>query len=122
MERYQDLTEISVDAHSDDYRIEAAIDGRPYLMKASVEQIKALAETGWGGSYEADEIYIAAKEAGCEEALKLEQYLASKPVMVNNDPVGYEVQLDEYEAMAWLEVNRPEIYRELSEELDLPDP
>ncbi|MEO8286533.1 MAG: hypothetical protein ABI670_08870 [Chloroflexota bacterium] len=41
--------QIDAEAHSDDWAIQVKFDAAPYLAQASPDDIKELAECGWGG-------------------------------------------------------------------------
>ena len=117
---FSDFPEINAQAHSDDFKIEVAIDARPYLVTADVEHLKLLGQDGWRGDYTADEIFHRAESAGCPGARRLQDYISLDPRMLNGDTVGFEVSIDEDEAMSWLAANRPEIHASLTAAEDTP--
>lgn len=106
---WQSLPEVTAHAYSDDRRIEVTIDARPWLLAATPKTLRHMDAIEWGGDYEADEIYHHADRAGCSEAKRLSDYLATNPTMPNGDTVGFEVQMDPAEAYAWLEEHRPDL-------------
>lgn len=102
--------EASANAWSDDFKIEVTFDARHYLAKATEKELLELEGIDWRGDYAADDVYLSATAGGDEDARKLETYLAKSPVMPNGDQVGFEVEVDQDEAMAWLKEHRADMH------------
>lgn len=103
---WRDLPAVGAYAYSDDRRIEVSIDARPWLYSATRQDIQKMEAIDWGGDYAADEVYLAAEAAGCPEAKRLADYLATNPLMPNGDRVGFEVHMDREEVLEvfeWLQ-------------------
>lgn len=102
--------------HSDDRKIEIAVDARHFLRDATAEEIKALLDCDCRGDYAADEIFVAAEVAGDASAKRLAAYLNSDVRMPNGDSMGFEVIAWTDEVTAWLEKNRPDVLAEARRE------
>lgn len=100
---------------TDDHVVEADIDAAPFMQAASVEDILALKKIGWRGDYEADAVYYDACERGDPGAERVEHHLATNPVTITGDKVGFEVAIDEDQAMAWLAENRLDVISALND-------
>ena len=105
---------VPAECHSDDRACEVAFDAAPWLKRAFIKEIVALAECGWGGDYPADQ--VALDMAGKVEAIKgMFKYME---VRSNVETVGFECHVREDEARAWLKVNRPRVFAKLPKEED----
>lgn len=100
-------------AYSDDHAVEVSFDSRPFLRRASSQEIRVLHANDFSGSYEADAIFYTAEDRGDENVRPLRTYLDTRPRMPNGDTVGFEVSVDGDEAMTWLERYRPEVVEAL---------
>ena len=102
---------VPAECHSDDYLFECPFDATPWLAKASAEDIIALADCGWGGDYPADEVAITMAGKNKEIALMfkyIERYNKK-----SKEHIGFECHVQEKEAIAWLEKNRPITYKKV---------
>lgn len=100
---------VPAECYSDDHACEVTFDAAPWLKKATVKEIVDLAECGWGGDYPADQVAI--DMAGKVKAIKdMFKYME---VRSNVKTVGFECNVREDEALAWLNVNRPRVFSKL---------
>jgi hypothetical protein len=100
-------TQISAEAHSDDYQIEATFDAFDWFEQASDAEILELAEIGWGGDYAADAVAQFFEETSTQE---LFEYLED-----SESPPGFECHVDEKAAIHWISENRSHLLREISD-------
>ena len=100
-----DATGILAEAHSDDFCIEKEFDATAWFKQASDDKIVALSAAGWCGGYEADEVAEFYTHSDLSE---LFSYLHA--VNKKGTSVGFECDVDEESAMAWLKQNRPEVF------------
>lgn len=98
---------VKAEAHSDDRRVEVNFDASAWFAQASDNDIRKLANVGWGGDYDADAVADYFSSSATSE---LYEYLYSK--FVPKD-VGFECNVDEISAMTWLAVHRPALAKEL---------
>lgn len=89
--------------HLDGTELDAGFDAVPWLQQASESDLKALRDAGWGGDYAADDVawWMADPEHGnnTDVAHLLHRVL--------KDELGFEVHLDDEQAIPWLNANRP---------------
>jgi len=96
---------VRVKVHSDDYRKEVTIDGAQWLASASPDEIDGLAAEGWGYSQAADSVAIDSTDnPKVAEVLDYCQLAG----------VGFEVDVNQDEALDWLKANRPTVWEEIS--------
>lgn len=127
--------EVPARAHTDDYVFGAddnpvTFDAAPWLRSAAPEDIRALADGGWGHDLAADRVAIDTLETiDPPEPARQPQYLAPLAQMFHylarirdipskKDECGFEVEIDEEAAMALLDRERPAtaaLVREVSE-------
>jgi len=86
---------------SDDGRFSIEFDGIDWFKDAPTQKILKLAENGWRGCYEADEI---ARESGNPEVERILEYCNFVPT--NGETIGFEVFVDNEDAWNWLAANR----------------
>ena len=102
---------VPAECHSDDHACEVAFDAAPWLKRATTKQIVNLAECGWGGDYPADQVAI--DMAGKVEAIQdMFKYMEARN-KVNKEHMGFECNVQEDEAIAWLHANRPRVFAKL---------
>jgi len=99
---------IPAEAHSDCDRIEIEFDALHWFESATDAEIIALAECGWGADRPAD---VVAEHFSDDVLKPLFDFMAVEGLTMpdNDDPVGYEVHVNEYAAMVWLRKHRPAI-------------
>lgn len=97
---------IRAEVHSDDYAMQIHFNAVSWLRTASDAAIRALAACDWGGDYPADAVArdLADQNADLEQFFRFEAYRR----------VGFECHVDAADALAWLAVHRPPLYRELA--------
>ena len=106
-----DLTDaagpVGAELRPDDGRLEATFDAAAYLAAADPNSIVELADSGWGGSYAADEVaqHARAHDPAVEKVLAYCE-AASTP----ENPMGYECAVDAAAALRWLAAARPDAY------------
>lgn len=96
---------IPAETHSDDYAIELKFDALPWFEQASVKEINALRDCGYGGDYPADAVAEFFSGGGTKF---LFDYLASKR---GGEPCGFECHVNGGAAEKWLKKNRPDAKR-----------
>ena len=85
----------------DDGHGQESFDATPFLRDADIEDIKELAECGWRGDYAADEVAWFVRELpGYEDVDALMTRMQKRGW-------GFEVVINEEQAMAWLAMHRP---------------
>lgn len=100
---------ISAECHSDDRIYEVSFDATPWFEQATDEEIIELAYCGWGGDYAAD-IVATDLPGDNKELAALFSYLAViASIPHKRDEKGFEVHVNETEAMVWLDVHRPHL-------------
>jgi hypothetical protein len=96
---------IGAEVHTDDHDIEINFDASPWFAQASDSEIVELANCGWGGDLPADAV--------AQESVKwypeIEAILDHKGP--HKDLSGFECHVDESDAIAWLEANRPRMVK-----------
>jgi hypothetical protein len=103
---------IKAEAHSDDHVFTTTFDATAYFEQASDQQISELQACGFGGDYPADA--VAQFHADTNKDLEaMFDYLAR----IANDPSkkdcsGFECHVDESDAQAWINANRPHLIQE----------
>lgn len=106
---------IRAEAHSDDYAVEVAFDAEPWFAAASDEEIRDLATEGpgWGASYAADEVAreLASSNRDLEMLFWYLDHLSG-----TQRACGFEVYINEQDALLWLRENRPHLYAEFTED------
>jgi hypothetical protein len=105
---------VRAEVHTDDHRMEVDFDASPWFVQATNEDIAALAKIDWGGDYAADAValFMEARHTGVED---LFAYLAKRPTMGKDDPVGFECHVNADDARQWLATHRPELSKGIPE-------
>jgi len=101
---------VHVEAHSDDFVVKVQFDGRAWLAQAELSEILSLADIGFRGDYAADDVYHHAVGVNDPDVQPLVNYLLKDPVMPNGDTCGFEVVVDEDQALEWLALARPDVH------------
>jgi len=100
---------VSAECHSDDRAVEVSFDAAPWLKKAITKEIVELAECGWGGDYPADQ--VALDMAGKNKDIaSMFTYIEARHKV---EHIGFECHVQEDEALAWLNKNRPRVFAKL---------
>jgi len=101
---------IPAECHSDDHAVECPLDAAPWFKRATTREIVALAKCDWGGDYPADQ--VALNMAGRDEDVRfMFRYIEVRKKL--GQDIGFECNVQETEARAWLKKNRPRVYSEL---------
>jgi len=102
---------IRAEAHSDDFRHAVKFDATPWFEQAEADDIVALAESGWGGDEAAHPIaQFFDGKTGYDGVADMFGYVGRG--------VGFECNVHQSDAYAWLSQNRPHILREVAAALD----
>jgi hypothetical protein len=104
---------VSATIHSDDHHSVAAFQANRWFSDASDDEVKELAAVNWGADLEADDVAYFMEPLDLEVELVLDYSRTGK--QLSGDPMGFEVLVDRTEALAWLAVHRPELFKELSD-------
>lgn len=101
-------------AWSDDKRVEVTFDAADWFAHASDDDIVELADDSWGCAYSADRVAQHFEETTTKP---LFDYLDVAGPMADGDPVGFECDVSEEQALAWiadyLAPHRPELMERL---------
>lgn len=96
---------ISAEIHSDDFVFKVKFDAIPWFKQATYEEITALIKCDWRGDYAADAVATFFEDTDREIETLL--HYCKK----NN--FGFEVSINEEEALNWLKTYRPHIHQML---------
>lgn len=100
---------IKAEAHSDDRVYEVSFEASRWFSEAADHEILVLAENRWGGCPRADGVatYMA---KFCPELADMFRYLERiANVPSKKDESGFECNIDEASAIAWIRAHRPEL-------------
>lgn len=105
-------------AQSDDWRVDLNnLDCTSWFEQASDQEIIDLANCDWQGDYAADAVARFYEDSLCKP---LFDYLDLRPTQATGDSVGFEVQVDRDQAMAWLKQHRRSLFDEIGDPEDEP--
>lgn len=101
---------IRAKVHTDDQRFAIEFDATKYFEQAPDDAIFDLARADWGGDYPADWVaeYFEYKNPDIKNMFR---YLRDLDVRARRDPPGFEVYVNEEDAIEWLKGHRPLIAR-----------
>ncbi len=95
---------VKATVHTDDYVHDVSFDAAGWFAQASDEEISALRAIGWKNEQEAD--WVAELFDGTHpEVTELFRYLAK--MQGRRNAPGFECEVDEGDAVAWVRANRP---------------
>ena len=103
---------ITAETHSDDRAVEVNFDATPYFQKAPDEDLARLIECGFSGDQPADQVAIELAESNPEIGAMF-TYLEARNG-ASRKSIGFEVSVDEEDALAWLRENRRGAFRTLN--------
>lgn len=108
--------EVSAEMATDDHVAKATFDASGWLEKLSSDALVELAEHNFGGCKLADQAAFHALRTCQLDVVNAFHHLKA----LNSSPLatrqGFEVYIDEDQALAWIEKNRPEVFERLREE------
>jgi len=105
---------IHAEVHSDDRVFEVAFDAESWFRQATFKEIQALVGCEFGNDYPADEVAIYSKDRN-KDVKALFDYLDSiKGLPSKKDVQGFEVTIDEEDALNWLRENKQGVFRKLA--------
>lgn len=95
--------------HSDDHGRKSSFQANRWFSTATDEEIRELAAIGWGYDLEADRIgyFMEAIDLEVEKVLEY----CREATGTSREPIGFEVSVDKDQAMAWLRVHKPELWK-----------
>ena len=96
--------------YSDDQLVEVKFDAAPWLKKATTKEILKLADCGWGGDLEADQVALDMAGKDNDIAFMFKYIEVRKR---SGQDIGFECHVQEDEALAWLNKNRPRVFAKL---------
>jgi len=99
---------VKAECHDDEHACEVSFDVAPWLKKARVDQIAALARCEWGGDYPADQVALDMAKT-VEDIKYMFKYIEARN-KVNKEHIGFECHVDEAQALAWLKAHRPKAH------------
>lgn len=98
---------VRAEVHSDDHRAEFCFDAGPWLFKASDEEILELAAIRWGGDEAADRVAMDMRQYDEDiEAVFTYVELANEVKSMFDESMGFEVDLEEADALQFLRAFR----------------
>lgn len=91
---------------TDDHRFDVDFDATPYFEKSSADTLLSIAEVGFSGDYNTDNVaeYIADHKL-CEELEDGFDYLHALQKANLRDPVGFECRVNSEDFYRWMDVN-----------------
>lgn len=106
---------VTAEIHSDDHRAQTDFDAARWMLKASDDEILALASIKWSGDQEAD-VVAEESRAWNTDVNAVFTYLESLSDIQSDfdDAVGFEVSVDEDEALRFLRAFRYPLYVKLA--------
>ena len=117
-EQDSDKLSISAGANSDDDFVVVKFDASLWFEQASDDEIWELARTEWSYDYTADRVaQFMADHNG--ELLRMFAHIELVNKDQNCNKTGFECYIDQGEAMAWLNENRPALAAELRADEDI---
>lgn len=93
---------IRAETHTDDRTFEIDFDATPWFEQATPQEIVDLLNCDWGGGYAADAVAEFFNGTN-QEITNMFHYIYS----LKGADVGFECHVDEDDAVAWLDQNRP---------------
>ena len=99
---------VSAEAHSDDHKIQVRFDATTWFEQAGDEEINDLMEIHYGGNLAADRVADFFEK---NQTKRLFDYLSFSPTMADGDTIGFECNIDQVQAEAWIEKNRPHLMK-----------
>lgn len=104
---------ITFSAHSDDYNIELTnLDCTSYFEQASDPVLQRLADVGWRNSYSADDVAVFYRDTTCKRLFDYLDFVNEYP----NRDLGFDVVVNEVEALSWIKERRPPLYRTITKQ------
>ena len=110
LKRQNDPMVIRAEVHSDDITFQASFDALPWFEQATDDEIMALVNIDWGGDYAADDVAKFCADLDPEVA-KVFDYVERK------SGLGFECNVDDGMAMAWLQSHRAKLYKKIREQV-----
>lgn len=111
---------IKAETHTDDRAVEVDFDATPYFQSNSDEVLAELFECGFAGDEPADQVAIELAESNPEIGAMF-RYLEARN-RASRKSIGFEVNVNEEDALAWLRQNRPNVFKHLDpQQYDLGD-
>lgn len=102
---------IKAETHSDDRAVEVDFDATPYFQQASDEDLASLIECGFEGDEPADQVAIHLADTN-DQIAAMFTYLEARN-RASRKSTGFEVSVDEDEALDWLKQNRPSVFNHI---------
>jgi hypothetical protein len=105
--------QVRAEVHSDDHVAKANFDAAEWFRQASDREIIDLSNAGWSGDYPADAVAEWMRERS-QDVDRVFAYIEGARSDIPKNLSGFEVSVDEGDAILWLKSNRPELYMSLS--------
>jgi len=99
---------IAAECHSDDYIYEVKFDAEEWFKQASADEIGDLILCDWRGDYPADEVALHMQQ----HDPRISELLTYVQKVGEFKDMGFEVSVNEDDAIKWLKKHRPEIVKE----------
>jgi hypothetical protein len=99
---------IPAEVHRDDWHFSASFDALLWFQQASDDDIRALAECGWGGDYPADDVARHVSDTNADVERVLDNTTCE-------EGMGFECHVNETMARAWLKEHKLALHDELWE-------
>jgi hypothetical protein len=108
------MATVSARTHSDDYIFDIPFDATPWFEQASDEDILELAHCEFGGDSPSDAVALFFEDSN-DDISGMMNYVHAHNKSETVEHIGFECYVDEAEAMAWLDENRPYLATAIAE-------
>jgi hypothetical protein len=102
-------TKIKAECHSDDYFAQVEFDAELWFLQATDQEIQALMECDWRGDYPADAVAMFMQSHHSKLKDLFDYVVEAKKF---RDSMGFEVSVEEKDALKWLRKYRPHLVKE----------
>lgn len=102
---------IEARAWSDDQRIIVDFNAAPWFYMAKPNEVVKLAESGWSRSEPADQVALGMKKFNDKIDFLFKYIERVDRHVVHGDTVGFEVEVNEEQAMAWMKEHHPHMLK-----------
>lgn len=103
---------IRAEVHDDHFRTSSRFDATPWFEQASDDDILELAKIDWGGDQKADEVAEFFEQHNVGEPETVDEVFKATGVL----DVGFEVSVEEADALKWVQANRPHLMEKINAE------
>ncbi len=101
---------IRAEVHDDHFRTSSRFDATEWFEQARDEDILELAKIDWRGDKKADEVAEFFEQRDLGEPETIDEVFKATGVL----DVGFEVSIEEEDALKWIQANRPHLMEQLN--------